>query len=145
MWNWMGLRNYFLKYATWLSETAGNNRTHNNTSWDTDIIWWDAITTMKQKITFEEEEEEDDDEEGEEEDSPLKLRQISRYLHTEYLQYLSPRAGRSWRRRAETRMTVSRRRTCSPPPLLTGAGAGWCAPPASSATWSWTASRKKNN
>ena len=43
---------------------------------------------MKQKITFEEEEEEDDDEEGEEEDSPLKLRQISRYLHTEYLQYL---------------------------------------------------------
>ena len=37
---------------------------------------------MKQKITFEEEEEEDDDEEGEEEDSPLKLRQISRYLHT---------------------------------------------------------------
>ena len=67
---------------------------------------------MKQKITFEEEEEEDDDEEGEEEDSPLKLRQISRYLHTEYLQYLYPRAGRSWRRRAGRRMTVSRRRTC---------------------------------
>ena len=47
MWNWMGLRNYFLKYAAWLSETGGNNRTHNNTSWNTDIILWDAITTKQ--------------------------------------------------------------------------------------------------